>query len=76
MFYGQKRQQASQGEKLKEVGEKAKVFAQQLRSMPEFAAVFRAMTNLRVLVFYCVAWIMGIGMGLIFTFLFWHLQVQ
>ena len=53
---------------------KTKVFAQQLRSMPEFVAVFRAMTNLRVLVFYLVAWVMGIGMGLIFTFLFWHLQ--
>ncbi len=61
---------------MKEMEAKAKVFAQQLRSMPEFNAVFRAMTNLRVLVFYVVAWVMGIGMGLIFTFLFWHLQVR
>jgi hypothetical protein len=25
--------------------------------------------------FMLVAWVMGIGIGLIFTFLFWHLQV-
>ena len=53
---------------------KAKVFAQQMRAMPEFAAVFRAMANLRMLMCMLVAWVMGIGIGLIFTFLFWHLQ--
>jgi hypothetical protein len=26
--------------------------------------------------FMLVAWVMGIGIGLIFTFLFWHLQVK
>ena len=71
-----------------------KVFASQLRSMPEFGAVvkvvgtnhpnsgnnliagsFQALTNLRLLMFMLTAWVMGIGIGLIFTFLFWHLQV-
>lgn len=64
-----------QKEKLKEMASKTKVFAQQLQSMPEFIAVFKALTNLRLLMCVLVAWVMGIGMGLIFTFLFWHLQV-
>ena len=54
---------------------KAKVFAQTLRGMPDFLPVFKAMANLRMLMCMLVAWVMGIGMGLIFTFLFWHLQV-
>ena len=54
---------------------KAKVFAQTLRGMPNFILVFKAMANLRMLMCMLVAWVMGIGMGLIFTFLFWHLQV-
>jgi ABC-type glucose/galactose transport system permease subunit len=62
--------------KLKEMAAKTKVFATQLQSMPEFVAVFKALTNLRLLMCMLVAWIMGIGMGLIFTFLFWHLQVK
>ena len=44
--------------------------------MPEFVAVFKAMANLRMLMCMIVAWVMGIGIGLIFTFLFWHLQVR
>ena len=102
---------------LKEESEKMKVFAQQLRSKPQFIAVFKvcniissdnrqqvkskpsvhcclqggpawefptfeslfclfqAFSNFRLLTFMIVAWIMGVGMGLIFTFLFWHLQV-
>ena len=51
-----------------------KVFASQLRSMPEFGAVMKALTNIRLLMFTLTAWVMGIGIGLIFTFLFWHLQ--
>ena len=35
----------------------------------------KALTNLRLLMFMLTAWVMGIGIGLIFTFLFWHLQV-
>jgi len=59
---------------LKEESEKMKVFAQQLRSKPQFIAVFKAFSNFRLLAFMIVAWIMGVGIGLIFTFLFWHLQ--
>lgn len=65
-----------QKEKLKEMASKTKVFAQQLQSMPEFIAVFKALTNLRLLMCMLVGWIMGVGIGLIFTFLFWHLQVR
>merc|ERR1712012_97895 len=70
MSNGQKKPEESSKEKLKQ----AKVFAQNLRSMPEFASVFKAMANLRMLMIMLVAWIMGVGIGLIFTFLFWHLQ--
>ena len=45
--------------------------------MPRVTVLFvysRAMANLRLLTFFIIAWIMGIGVGLIFTFLFWHLQ--
>ena len=67
-------QQKQKPETAKDRLKKAKVFAQQMRAMPEFAAVFRAMANLRMLMCMLVAWVMGIGIGLIFTFLFWHLQ--
>jgi len=67
---GEKKPEESSKDKLK----KAKVFAQNLRSMPEFTSVFKAMANLRMLMIMLVAWIMGVGIGLIFTFLFWHLQ--
>lgn len=74
---GNHNQQAKKPEETaKDRLKKAKVFAQQMRSMPEFAAVFRAMANLRMLMCMLVAWVMGIGIGLIFTFLFWHLQVR
>ncbi len=73
---GGQSQQKKPEETAKDRLKKAKVFAQQMRSMPEFAAVFRAMANLRMLMIMLVAWVMGIGMGLIFTFLFWHLQVR
>lgn len=73
---GNQNQAKKPEETAKERLKKAKVFAQQLRSMPEFAAVFRAMANLRMLMCMVVAWVMGIGIGLIFTFLFWHLQVS
>lgn len=71
---GRKAPAKTREEKLKEQAEKMKVFAKQLQSMPEFAAVFKAFSNVRLLMFMLVAWVMGIGIGLIFTFLFWHLQ--
>ena len=38
--------------------------------------LLQAFSNFRLLAFMIVAWIMGVGIGLIFTFLFWHLQVS
>ncbi len=76
MQNGQQNQQKEAKESTKDKLKKAKVFAQQLRGMPEFVAVFKAMANLRMLMCMLVAWVMGIGIGLIFTFLFWHLQVS
>ncbi|XP_023322863.1 major facilitator superfamily domain-containing protein 6 [Eurytemora carolleeae] len=61
-------------EKLKDQAKKIKYFAKELQTMPEFAAVFKAFSNIRLMLFMLVAWVMGIGIGLIFTFLFWHLQ--
>ena len=55
---------------------KTKVFAAQLRGMPDFIAVFKLLANLRLLMCMLVALIMGAGIGLISTFLFWHLQVN
>ena len=65
-----------QKEKLKEMASKTKVFAQQLRGMPDFIAVFKLLANLRLLLCMIVALVMGAGIGLISTFLFWHLQVK
>ena len=65
-----------QKEKIKEMAAKTKVFAQQLRGMPDFIAVFKMLANLRILMCMLVALIMGAGIGIISTFLFWHLQVQ
>lgn len=55
--------------------EHAKVFAQTTREMPEWVTVLRQFQNVKAASFLLVAWFMGFGIGLIFTFLFWHLQV-
>lgn len=55
--------------------EHAKVFAQTTREMPEWVTVLRQFQNMKAASFLFVAWFMGFGIGLIFTFLFWHLQV-
>ncbi|CAG5002880.1 unnamed protein product [Parnassius apollo] len=54
--------------------EHAKVFAQTTREMPEWVTVLRQFQNVKAISFLLVAWFMGFGIGLIFTFLFWHLQ--
>ncbi|MCP5656192.1 MFS transporter, partial [Klebsiella pneumoniae] len=54
--------------------EHAKVFAQTTREMPEWVTVLRQFQNVKAASFLFVAWFMGFGIGLIFTFLFWHLQ--
>ncbi|CAK1541961.1 unnamed protein product [Leptosia nina] len=52
----------------------AKVFAQTTREMPEWVTVLKQFQNVKAASFLLVAWFMGFGIGLIFTFLFWHLQ--
>ncbi|KAF4517176.1 hypothetical protein B566_EDAN005608 [Ephemera danica] len=53
---------------------KTKMFAQTLRQMPEWVTVLKQFANVKCGSFLFVAWFMGFGIGLIFTFLFWHLQ--
>ncbi|XP_057375576.1 major facilitator superfamily domain-containing protein 6-like [Daphnia carinata] len=59
---------------LKNLLGKSKVFAQTTSKIPEWMPVLRHMANIRCASFMFVAWFMGFGIGLIFTFLFWHLQ--
>ncbi|GFG33069.1 hypothetical protein Cfor_12094 [Coptotermes formosanus] len=51
-----------------------KMFAQTTREIPEWVTVLKQFANLKCGSFLFVAWFMGFGIGLIFTFLFWHLQ--
>ncbi|XP_066958533.1 major facilitator superfamily domain-containing protein 6 isoform X2 [Macrobrachium rosenbergii] len=69
-------EQKSQRQKLDEaIGNiKTKIFAQTMKEMPEWFVVLREFKNLRCGAFLAVAWWMGVGIGLIFAFLFWHLQ--
>ncbi|XP_018028262.1 major facilitator superfamily domain-containing protein 6 isoform X2 [Hyalella azteca] len=63
-------------EKLEEVVGtlKTRVFAQTVRERPQWMLVLREFKTLRCSAFLFVAWWMGCGIGLIFAFLFWHLQ--
>ncbi|KAB0795046.1 hypothetical protein PPYR_11885 [Photinus pyralis] len=54
--------------------ENTKMFAQTTREIPEWITVLQQFKNLKCASFLFVAWFMGFGIGLIFTFLFWHLQ--
>ncbi|XP_052127083.1 major facilitator superfamily domain-containing protein 6 isoform X1 [Frankliniella occidentalis] len=63
---GQARQEPNVG--------KTKVFAQTNREIPEWVTVLSHFKNIKCASFLFVAWFMGFGIGLIFTFLFWHLQ--
>lgn len=56
------------------LGAQTKMFAQTNREMPEWVTVIRQFKDLKCASFLFVAWFMGFGIGLIFTFLFWHLQ--
>ncbi|KAI1304643.1 Major facilitator superfamily domain-containing protein 6 [Halotydeus destructor] len=53
---------------------KSAVFAQRTREIPEWLTVFKYFANVRYGAFLFVVWFMGLGMGLVFAFLFWHLQ--
>ncbi|XP_014478454.1 PREDICTED: major facilitator superfamily domain-containing protein 6 isoform X2 [Dinoponera quadriceps] len=53
---------------------KTKMFAQTTKEIPEWITVLKQFKDLKCVSFLFVAWFMGFGIGLIFTFLFWHLQ--
>ncbi|XP_055372346.1 major facilitator superfamily domain-containing protein 6 [Condylostylus longicornis] len=57
-----------------QMGAESKIFAQTTRQMPEWVTVMSHFKDLKCAAFLFVAWFMGFGIGLIFTFLFWHLQ--
>lgn len=58
------------------LGAQTKMFAQRLTTeTPEWMLVFASFSkDLKCLSILFVAWFLGFGIGLIFTFLFWHLQ--
>uniref|UniRef100_A0A1A9WHX7 Major facilitator superfamily associated domain-containing protein n=1 Tax=Glossina brevipalpis TaxID=37001 RepID=A0A1A9WHX7_9MUSC len=56
------------------IGAESKMFAQTTKEMPEWMTVLTHFKDLKTCAFLFVAWFMGFGIGLIFTFLFWHLQ--
>ncbi|XP_067627445.1 major facilitator superfamily domain-containing protein 6 [Eurosta solidaginis] len=56
------------------VGTESKMFAQTTKEMPEWMTVLTHFRDMKTISFLFVAWFMGFGIGLIFTFLFWHLQ--
>ena len=43
-------------------------------SVQKYKRLFRLCSNFKHLVFLFMIWFMGMGVGLVFTFLFWHLQ--
>uniref|UniRef100_A0A6A7G3U5 Major facilitator superfamily domain-containing protein 6-like isoform X2 n=2 Tax=Hirondellea gigas TaxID=1518452 RepID=A0A6A7G3U5_9CRUS len=53
---------------------KTRIFAQTTRKRPQWMLVLKEFKTMRCRAFLFVAWWMGFGMGLIFAFLFWHLQ--
>lgn len=53
---------------------KSAVFAQRTRELPEWVNVFRQFKNTLHLTYLFITWFLGCGVGLVFTFLFWHLQ--
>lgn len=53
---------------------KSEVFAQTTQHLSEWLDVLRTFATLRYAAFLYVTWFMGFGIGLVFTFLFWHLQ--
>lgn len=50
------------------------MFAQTTTEMPDWLIVLKQLKDIKCISVLFVAWFMGFGIGLIFTFLFWHLQ--
>lgn len=53
---------------------KSAVFAQSTGELPEWVNVFRQFSRTMHLTYLFITWFLGCGVGLVFTFLFWHLQ--
>jgi len=54
---------------------KSAMFAQRTKELPEWVNVFRQFfRNPLHLTYLFITWFLGCGVGLVFTFLFWHLQ--
>lgn len=54
---------------------KSAMFAQRTRELPEWVNVFRQFFRDPLnLTYLFITWFLGCGVGLVFTFLFWHLQ--
>lgn len=53
---------------------KSAVFAQSTGKLPEWINVFRQFSRSMHLMYLFITWFLGCGVGLVFTFLFWHLQ--
>lgn len=53
---------------------KSAVFAQSTWELPEWVGVFRQFQNTMHLTYLFITWFLGCGVGLVLTFLFWHLQ--
>ena len=53
---------------------KSAVFASRTRNLPEWVNVFRQFKDPLNLTYLFITWFLGCGVGLVFTFLFWHLQ--
>lgn len=56
------------------LGAQTKMFAQTNHEIPEWVTIMSHFKDLKRASFLFVAFFMGFGIGLIFTFLFWHLQ--
>lgn len=55
---------------------KSGVFAQRFNNRPELLELIQNITNVKLVTLILLAWFMGTGVGLVFSFLFWHLQVS
>lgn len=55
---------------------KSSVFAQNFNRRLEWFSLFKNITDIKLIALISLAWFMGTGIGLVFSFLFWHLQVN
>ena len=53
---------------------KSGVFAQRLNRQLEWISLFKSKPNIKLIALIVLAWFFGSSVGLVFSFLFWHLQ--